>query len=245
MVKQPLSNKKVGVLGYGEIGKAVAKFYPSTGSGRVKIKDIERDDGLQNIEILHVCIPWSDRFVDIVKREIKQAKPTLTIIHSTVAPGTVKKIGGMVVHSPVRGIHPYLHKGIKTFVKYIGADSKKAGVLAQKHLSSLKIKTKVFYPSKTTELAKLLDTTYYGLVIAWHGEMEKVCKKLGVKFEDAITDFNITYNEGYKKLGKNNVIRPVLYPPRGKIGGHCVIPNAKILKKFVKSKAIDLILKYL
>ena len=36
---------------------------------------------------------------------------------------------------------------------------------------------------------------------------------------------NETYNQGYKELGKENVIRPVLFPPKGEIGGHCVVPN--------------------
>ena len=163
---------KVGILGYGEIGKSLARFYKDP-----KIKDLDRDDGLQGVDILHVCIPYNDKFVDIIKKEIKEIKPKLTIIHSTVAPGTTKKIGGMVVHSPVRGVHPHLYEGIKTFVKYIGADDKKAGEMAKKHLESLGIKTKLVYPSKTSELAKLLCTTYYGLCIAWHGEMNKICKK--------------------------------------------------------------------
>jgi len=231
--------KKVGILGYGEIGQAIAKFYKNP-----RIKDLNRDDGLERVEILHVCLPWSKDFVKIVKKEIKKIKPKLAIIHSTVAPGTTKKIGGMVVHSPVRGVHPHLYKGIKTFVKYIGADNKKAEELARRHLESLGIKVKVFSPSVTTELGKLLDTTYYGLVITWHGEMEKMCKKLGVDFEEAITDFNRSYNEGYTKLGKKNVVRPVLYPPKNGITGRCIIPNAEILKKCFKSKAIDLILSY-
>jgi len=239
--QKKLDGSKVGILGYGQVGQAIAKFYR-----KPKIKDLNRDDGLKGVEILHVCLPWSKSFVKIVKKEIKEIKPKLTIIHSTVAPGTTKKVGGMVVHSPVRGIHPYLYEGIKTFVKYIGADNKKAGKLAQKHLESLGLKTKVFYPSLTTELGKLFDTSYYGLCIAWHGEMKKICDKFGVKFNEAVTDFNQTYNEGYKKLGKPNVIRPVLYPPQktGGITGHCIIPNAQILKKFFKSKALDLILEY-
>ena len=245
------NKSKIGILGFGEIGKAVAKFYGSADSPQVKIKDLNRDDGLKDIEVLHVCIPWSEKFVQIVKDEIKKTKPGLTIIHSTVAPGATKKIiDGLpracrgVVHSPVRGIHPYLFKGIKTFVKYIGADNKEAGKLAQKHLESLGIKTKVFFPSVTTEIGKLLDTTYYGLCIAWHGEMKNICDKFGIDLEEAVTDFNKTYNEGYKKLGKLNVSRPVLYPPEKSIGGHCVISNAEILKKYFKSKALDLILKY-
>lgn len=230
---------KVGILGYGEIGKAIAKFYHNP-----KIKDLDRDDGLKGVEILHICIPWSNNFVKIVKKEIKTIKQKLTIIHSTIAPGTTKELGGMVVHSPVRGDHPQLYKGIKTFVKYIGTDNKKAGNLAKKHLEGLGIKTEVFTPSTTTELGKLFDTSYYGVCIAWHGEMEKICDKFGVNFENAVTDFNKTYNQGYKRLGKKNVIRPALYPPKNGIGGHCVVPNAEILKKHHNSKALDIILEY-
>lgn len=230
---------KTGVLGYGEVGKAIAMFLD-----KPKIKDLKRDDNLEKVDVLHICIPWSRNFVRIIKGEIKKIRPKLVIIHSTVAPGTTKKIGGMVVHSPVRGVHPDLYKGIKTFVKYIGADNRKAGEMAKKHLESLGIKTKVFYPSTTTEIGKLLDTSYYGLCIAWHGEMKKLCDKYGINFNEAVTNFNKTYNQGYKKLGKPNVVRPVLYPPRNGIGGHCILQNAEILKRYFPSKALDLILKY-
>jgi len=241
---QKNKDSEVGILGYGEIGSSLARFYDSANSPQVKIKDLNRDDGLQGVDILHICIPYNDKFIDIVKKEIKTNKPKLTIIHSTTAPGTTKKIGGMVVHSFVRGVHPYLYEGIKTFVKYIGADSKEAGEMAKKHLESLGIKTKLVYPSKTSELAKLFCTTYYGLCIAWHGEMAKICKQEGVNFDDAVTELNKTYNEGYTKLGKTNVVRPVLFAPENGIGGHCVVPNVKILKKYYKSKALDLILDY-
>lgn len=238
---------KIGILGYGEVGQAMAKFYK-----RPKIKDLKIDDGLEGVEVLHICIPLSDNFLKIAKKEIGAIKPKLVIIHSTVAPGTTKKLflsvkkklGVLIVHSPVRGVHPNLYEGVKTFIKYIGADNKKAGEAAKKHLESLGIKTKVFMPSATTEIGKLLDTSYYGLCIAWHGEMKKICDKVGVDFEKAATDFNKTYNEGYKKLGMPNVTRPVLYPPKSGIGGHCILPNAKILKKYFKSRALDLILEY-
>lgn len=241
--KGKFSGEKIGILGYGEVGNAIAKFYKNP-----RIKDLSRDDGLAGIDILHVCIPYNEAFLRIVSQEIKAVGPKLVIIHSTVTPGTTKELAsqffGKVVHSPIRGIHPHLHEGVKTFIKYIGADEKKAGLFAKKHLEELGIKTKIFSSSTATELGKLLDTTYYGLVIAWHGEKKKLCDKLGVNFEEAVSDFNRTYNEGYKKLGMHHVVRPVLSPPDKYIGGHCVTPNAKLLKKYFNSKAIDLILDY-
>ena len=234
---------KIGILGYGEVGRAVSKFYKNP-----RIKDLKGDDGLKGVEILNVCIPWSDNFIKTVTKEIKAIKPKLTIIHSTTAPSATKKIAGttkaLVVHSPVRGIHPNLYGGIKTFVKYIGTDSKIAGKLAKKHLESLGMKTRVFQPSITTEIGKLLSTSYYATCIAWHGEMKKICDKAGIDFEKAVVDFNKTYNEGYKRLGMPHVVRPVLYPPKDGIRSHCVLPNAEILKRYYKSKFLDLVLKY-
>ncbi len=233
----------IGILGYGEIGCAIAKFYK-----RPLIKDLNRDDGLNGVEILHVCIPWSDRFVEILEKEIGAINPGLTIIHSTVAPGTTRKLSdkffGRVVHSPVRGKHPHLHKSIKIFVKYVGYDDEGAGILAESHLRSIGIKTKKVFSSMTTEVGKLLDTTYYGMCIAWHGEMKNMCNKFGIDFGGAVTEFNKTYNEGYAKMGESKFIRPVLTPPEGIIGGHCVIPNAKILKKYTDCEALDILLKY-
>jgi len=241
------NDSPIGILGFGEVGQAIGKFYQNP-----RIKDLQRNDGLEGIEIFHICIPWSEGFIDIVEREVKTFRPKLTIIHSTVAPGTTRKLvlslpktlGDMVVHSPVRGVHPNLYEGIKTFIKYIGADNKKAGERARRHLESLGMKVKVCMPSVTTEIGKLLDTTYYGLCIAWHGEMKKICERLGVDFQDAVADFNVNYNEGYTKLGKSNVVRPVLEPPDERIGGHCIIPNVEILKRFFQSEALELIWKY-
>lgn len=74
-------------MGYGEVGQAIAAFYQNP-----KMKDLNRNDGLKRIEILHACLPWSENFVKIVKKEIKKIKPKLTIIHSTVVPGATKKL---------------------------------------------------------------------------------------------------------------------------------------------------------
>lgn len=222
---------KIGILGFGEVGQAIAKFYRNP-----KIKDLKRDDGLMRVEILHICIPWNNKFIDVVKKEIKTMKPKLTIIHSTVAIGTTKKLVlslskdcGMVVHSPVRGVHPNLYQGIKTFVKYIGADNKKAGKLAEKHFKNLGIKTKIFMPSAITEALKLWDTTQYGWFIVLNKEIKKWCDKKGLDFEAIYTEANKSYNQGYKKLKRPEVLRPYLKYVKGKIGGHCITPNCKIL----------------
>lgn len=243
-------SKRVGILGYGEIGSSLGSVYVNHSDAELLIKDLDRDDGLTELDVLNICIPFKDQeqFSSAVLKQISESNPKVTIIHSTVHPGTTNMIadvsGANVVHSPVRGVHPNLYDGLMTFVKFIGSDDTESGELAKEHIESLGISTNLCKSSRATELGKLLSTTYYGVAIAWHAEMKKICDHFCVSFDEAVTEFNKTYNEGYKKLGKDNVVRPVLFPPDGPIGGHCVVPNANLLDELFFSEAIKLVLKY-
>lgn len=236
-------NKKIGVVGFGEVGKAVASFYedpfiedPALG--------MEIPNGIE-VDVLHICIPHRNQldFISAATRAIEAHGPrALVFIHSTVAVGTTEVIARTypnIVHSPVRGVHPHLAEGIKTFPKYVGADHPEAGRAAFEHLEEIGIHPVLMDKSATTELLKLLDTTYYGLAIAYHAYAERLCAELGVSFDMVMTEANRSYNQGYTELGKTNVVRPVLFPPvGGVIGGHCVIPNAEILRDHFGDDAI-------
>ena len=218
-----------GILGYGEVGKAIAQFYKNP-----KIKDLKRDDGLRGVEVLNICLPWSKKFIEVSVRAIKEAKPKLVIIHSTVPVGTTRKISSRfpktsIAHSPIRGVHPHLFKGIKTFVKYIGAENRKSGLEARKHLRKLGIKTKLYMPSATTEALKLWDTTQYACMVILSKGIKKWCDEKGLDYDAVYLEPNKTYNKGYFKLGRLEVVRPYLKYMPGKIGGHCLIPNCEML----------------
>lgn len=237
----------IGILGYGQVGQALETIYrESRYYDDIRIKDINSDSGLYGSDVLDICIPYTDSFNDTVCEVIKEYGPLLTIINSSVPPGTTKAIqdrssGSYVVHSPVRGVHPVLADSLRTFIKYIGSDTDIGHELAEKHYNANNIRSERLSSSRATELAKLLCTTYYGMCIAWHEEMNKLCLEHGVEF-DAISHWNSTYNDGYTKMDMYNVVRPILYPPKGKIGGHCVIPNAELLSEFTNSKVLDIIL---
>ena len=237
---------KIGIVGHGQVGQAVAKLYTETDTSKswfsfdkILIYDPYQGmmDDISDVDILNVCIPYTKDFVSVVKD-----LPTpnwYTVIHSTVPIGTTEKFGHKFLHSPVRGVHPNLYEGLKTFVKFIGGDRQLAEAYSG-HLKTLGIETYICKDAKTTELSKLADTTYYGLCIAFTSDMKKLCDEHDLDFMDVMTKFNHTYNEGYVKLGKPNVTRPVLYPT-DKIGGHCVIPNAKLLPR---TKLIEGLLDY-
>ena len=89
-----------------------------------------------------------------------------------------------------------------------------------------KIPTKIYPDSRTAEAAKLMCTTYYGWNIIFAKELEKFCKANELDFQYVYTDFTRSYNQHVSPQWR----KPIMDPKPGKIGGHCVIPNAEILK---------------
>ena len=233
---------KVAIIGYGEIGSSLAKVYQEKDMVPM-IRDLTINTVHGDVDVLNICLPYGENFVNIVNGYIDEYLPKITIIHSTVPVGTTKKISRPAVHSPIRGIHPNLKEGIEKFVKFIGWNDSVDLQLAQEHYRELEL---VFYSvenSDSTELAKLLSTTYYGLCIAWHGEMKKMCDEYNIDF-DVINKWTMSYNLGYYALDKQQFVRPNLYPPEDGIGGHCVVPNTELLMKQFESKAFELIMEY-
>ena len=240
-----MEKSTIGVLGIGEVGKAIGgilrkKFV-------VRRKDIDYDEiQKKRLEILHVCLPYSKNFVNLVCSQAKLNKPKLIVIHSTVPPGATEKIYKKTktptVHSPVMGTHPNLEKDILNFVKIIGPCSKNSANLAVRHFKDAGIKTVVISNSTASEIGKLLDTTYYAWNILFCKQVGKLADELDLKFEEIYTVFNQVYNQGYKST-KPNVIRPLLNYESGSIGGHCVVPNTHILNRYMKNDITDFIIK--
>lgn len=239
-----MEKSTIGVLGIGEVGRAIAAIFSE--KFNVLKKDLKFDQiKSSKIYSLHVCLPYNNKFEDIVLNQIKKNRPRIVIIHSTVMPGTSEKIFRKtktpIVHSPVMGAHPNLEKDIKNFVKIIGPVNEKSADLAKDHFTKVAIKTQIFNNSLESEIGKLLDTSYYAWNILFNKLAWNICSKKKVDYENVYSEFNKIYNEGYKK-SRPNVIRPILNYQPGPIGGHCVVPNAQILNKFSKTKIAELII---
>ena len=206
-------------VGMGEVGSAIYKIVGGsyTSHGKYHWEDVDK------IDVINICIPYSKEF-DRVINSYKKTCP-LVIVHSSVPVGTCDKLD--VVHSPIRGVHPKLEEGIRTFVKYFGG---RQAQQAAKIFTDLGIKSKIFRLARTTEAIKLWDTTQYGRLIMLEKEIYEWCKKNKVDFDAVYTKANQDYNEGYTKLNMPQVVRPWLKHIPGKIGGHCINENAKLLR---------------
>ena len=221
--------EKTLIIGSGEIGKSLKSVLSN--AYQVLIRDVEENDEVNSYwyRVINICYPYSSQFVEITKEYIGKYKPELTIIHSTVPPGTTAKLGKGVVHSPVNGRHPNLEEGIRKFTKFVCANYVFDLFKAIHYLNKAGMTTQAFANATATELAKILCTTQYGVHLVVMKEIARLCNQYNVPFYEVYTDWNNAYNEGYGKLGEYRFFRPVLFPMDGPIGGHCVIPNCDLL----------------
>lgn len=221
------------VAGLGEVGKPLmqllSKHYDVAG-----IDIVATNRHVEQADVLHICFPFEIRdFVGESVRYITRYRPRLTVINSTVGIGTTRAIatqaGVPVVNSPVRGKHVRMIEELSRYVKFIGAMEPSWGEAAAEHFQAAGIKTKVLSTPEASELAKLTETTYFGLLISWAQEIERYCDQSGANY-DEIVSF-------YEEI---KFFPPVKYTS-GIIGGHCVMPNIEILREFDDSVILNAI----
>jgi UDP-N-acetyl-D-mannosaminuronate dehydrogenase len=224
--------KTVVVVGLGEVGRPllelVSRYHEAVGV------DVSPPPPLQQVDVLHVCYPFEiPDFLAETARYIALFTPALTIIDTTVAVGTTRAVaertGTAVVHSPVRGKHARMLEELLRYTKFVGALDPVAGKSAAEHFESLGMRTCTLSSPEATELAKLSETTYFGLLITWAQELERYCDQAGADY-DEIVSF-------YEEIGFFPSTR---YFP-GVIGGHCVMPNIEILRRVADSDLLKAI----
>jgi UDP-N-acetyl-D-mannosaminuronate dehydrogenase len=222
--------KKVVVAGLGEVGKPI--FELASRQHETLGVDVEPPPApASKADVLHVCYPFQIAdFVGETARYIELFRPELTIVNSTVAIGTTRAIaqrtGAAVAYSPVRGKHVRMLDDLLKYTKFVGALEGSVASQASQHFQSLGMKTRILSSPEVTELAKLCETTHFGLLIAWAQEIERYCDQLGADYEEAIALFDeVAYLPQVK-----------FFP--GPIGGHCVMPNIEILGRLQPSELL-------
>jgi len=229
------------VVGKGEVGEPITELSEKNNNVISFSEPVNDFSGYEDVkvDIMHICFGYNDDFVNEAARYVNAFRPSVTIINSTVPIGTSRKIeeltGISVVNSPVKGnIADGMKSGLMKHVKYLGATSEEAANAAANHFESLGIRTEYAGQPEATELAKLLETTYYATMIAFHQEAARMCKEAGVSYTKVGSFWDrVTQETDYRHM------RPFMFP--GKIGGHCLMPNVKLLKEFFPSELLEFI----
>lgn len=218
------------IIGNGEVGKSIYSVLSKKYNTRVI--DVGESVLDLKIEIMHVCFPYTKKFISEVNKYKKIYKPKYVVIHSTVPIGTSNKC--KAYFSPIRGIHPHLEKSLKIFVKYLAPKSK----VLKSYFQKAGIEIEETCKQETLEAMKLYCTTIYALNVIAEKEFWELCNKNKLDYNLAYTRANKTYNEGYERLGYPQYSKYILSHKVGKIGGHCLIPNCKLLKNSALAKFI-------
>jgi UDP-N-acetyl-D-mannosaminuronate dehydrogenase len=221
------------VVGLGEIGRPIlevlGRVYEAEG------RDIDEKEIDGPIAIMHICYPLVDQeaFVQTTVDYVERYDPGLVIVNSTVVPGTCAQIaarsGRPVAFSPVRGKHSRMTEELVNYRKFVAGCSAEALDAAVRHLEGAGMRTRVMSSCETLELAKLLETTYFGVLIAWAQEMDRYAKALDVDYEEAMA---FTDEVAY--------LPDMVFHP-GFIGGHCIVPNMVLLDEVRPSEFIEAI----
>jgi len=244
-----LTKAVVMVIGLGEVGGSLFELIRESGRFEVYAWDINKKmmRGIQQeplpkkADVLHICYGCQDQesFVKTTIEYIDQFRPELTIINSTVPPRTTEKVHrlskGYLVHSPIRGMHKTkatMKKYLLFLTKYIGGVDCESTNLARNHFEEIGLKTNSYRSPLETELAKLFETTYRAWMIACFQEMHRISRHFSADFIEVVDFLEDTHLVRFD--------RPIMFPDV--IGGHCLIPNAKLLLNSFNSRFIKLIL---
>lgn len=238
------------VVGLGEIGSPIfqllSKGNTVLGYDINKSKmNLEKFKNIKNsaVILVHICIQFSDEFVDTVVRICKKYNPRGVVIHSTISPRTTedlqKRLKIPVIYSATRGVHKRMIKDLQRYTKFYSIydsapNASWASKTYEKRMKKAGIKTKKMSNPLVLELAKIVvDTSYYGWLINYAQLSNLIAIKNKVNY-DEMWSFA---DEIHEYLGN----RPKMFP--GFIGGHCVIPNLDLIKndtlKLIKEINLD------
>ena len=189
------------------------------------IDDIEEFLLIRNLDFIHICINWTNHFIDHVTQYVSSYsnKDTITIIHSTVRPFTTRRLMGKfprIVYSPVRGLHANLIGGLYQYEKVYACKDRETVLAVGELFEMLKMNAKGYVQDPTSlEFAKHFNTEWYFKEIMFVQELFLVATKYKLNL-DTIIDFIIS--TGDRKL----------LPYAQTVGGSCLVPNAEVFSEF-------------
>ena len=241
---------KVGILGNGFVGEAQAfAFSPISEIYIYDINPLRSKDNLKKVhdcDYVFVCVPtpmYEDGSQDISYVEDTFSKATdkpIYIIKSTVLPGTTESLSSKykklkIIFSPEFLTERNAKLDMITQSRIILGGDK---LLTQKvfHLFDKRFKNKniIQTDSKTAELIKYMNNTFFATKVSIMNEFKLLCNKIGANWDDALNGFS---SDG--RIGDSHLNVP---GHDGKLGygGTCFPKDVNAILEFAKRNDIKL-----
>ena len=213
------------IIGRGEVGKALRDNLIGEISSFDKNEWEHFGEGHYICDILHICIPYSEKFIEIVESALKIFKTTALVIHSTVKPGTTNKIDFKCkVYSPFNGRHDdSFSDNTRLYPKFFAGDEQAYNIVS--HQGVTKFNTQFWgYNIEELEFAKISCTNYMYWNLVFSNAIYNECEQKGYDFKNVYERWNKYYNIGIATL-HYDWRRPIYEHKEGLPGGHCLRPN--------------------
>lgn len=170
----------------------------------VNVKLIPREDtkGL----VMHICFPYSDDFIKSVQTYFDIYNPRFVIIHSSIKPGTTKKLvdsGMSVVHSPVIFDENNFYS-INVFRKLVGYEVPEHALIAEEHLRPC-FNVVLIKKSEQTELSDICLNLYVMTCRSVNFEISRMFINSNCDYK-IISEYIHYYNLGYASMNKTEVM---------------------------------------
>jgi len=241
---------KVGVIGNGFVGEAISFAFSSVSDMHVydtdPLKSLDDLESVHNCDFVFICVPtpmFQDGSQDLSYVESVFEKATsnpVYILKSTVLPGTTDKLSKKysnikIIFSPEFLTERTAKLDMLTQSRIIlGGElslTEKAKTLFNERF---KIKNIIQTDSKTAELTKYMNNTFFATKVSIMNEFKLLCDKIGANWDDALKGF---VSDG--RIGDSHLNVP---GHDGKLGygGTCFPKDVNALLSFSKKHEIEL-----
>jgi UDPglucose 6-dehydrogenase len=241
---------KIGVIGNGFVGEAISFSFSTVSDLYVydtdPLKSLDKLELVHNCDFVFICVPtpmFEDGSQDLsyVESTFEKAnKRPVYIIKSTVLPGTTEMLSKKypnfkIIFSPEFLTERTAKLDMLTQSRIIlGGElslTKKAKTLFNQRF---KTKNIIQTDSKTAELTKYMNNTFFATKVSIMNEFKLLCDQIGANWEDAIKGF---VSDG--RIGDSHLNVP---GHDGKLGygGTCFPKDVNALLSFSKMHDIEL-----
>ena len=241
---------RVGVIGNGFVGEAISFAFSTISDLHVydtdPLKSLDDLESIHNCDFVFVCVPtpmFLDGSQDISYVESTFEKATskpVYILKSTVLPGTTEKLSEKysnfkIIFSPEFLTERTAKLDMLTQSRIIlGGELSLTDKVKVLYNQRFKIKNIIQTDSKTAELTKYMNNTFFATKVSIMNEFKLLCDKIGANWEDALKGF---VSDG--RIGDSHLNVPGHDGNLG-YGGTCFPKDVNALLSFSKNKGIDL-----
>ncbi len=242
---------KIGIIGYGVVGSAVANGFQVKGYN-VLAYDIDKSRSRNEFsevlesDIVFLCLPTpdSERGVDLsaLYETVKKINATsykgIVIIKSTIPPGTTDSLHK--AYPNLRLVHnPEFLIAASAFNDFLNQDRIVIGGYNKKDLGEVRKVLRIFSSNiietvpKVSETVKYMANCFLAMKVIFANEFYDACQKLGIDYEEVKKIVTLD-----KRIGASHLNVPGSDGLRG-YGGMCFPKDVHGFVKFCENVGLD------